>query len=147
MSSKLAVDPNTIYSRGEAAHLMGVSLTTLKQLIRSGQLVVSRPDGIRRVFIKGSSILTMLDRTTLVPSRMSGNSFKNSFFNERFAFASKYPVQSTSIGKSTGTFDTLWRRNGQSNSEALRDKRITHARRHATTVAKNTAVMRRGDTR
>jgi hypothetical protein len=63
--TKAVVEPNGIYSREETARLLGISLTTLKQLIKSGQLVVSQPVGIRRVFIKGSNILEMLDRTSL----------------------------------------------------------------------------------
>ena len=129
MSSKLAVDPNAVYSRAEAAHLLGVSLTTLKELIRSGHLVVSRPGGIRRVFIKGSSIFTMLDRTTLLPEGLSDNSFGNSLFNEPMALRSKSPFQSTPIGKSTRSSDSLWRGNGQSNILALRNKGRTDARR------------------
>jgi hypothetical protein len=35
----------------------------LKRLISSGQLAASQPAGMRRVFIKGSSILAMLDTT------------------------------------------------------------------------------------
>ena len=65
MFTKAIVEPNGIYSREETAKLLGISLTTLKQIIRSGQLVVSQPIGIRRVFIKGSSILDMIDRTSV----------------------------------------------------------------------------------
>ena len=39
------------------------SLSTLKKLIDQGYLQVSQPPGMRRVFIKGSSILHMLDQT------------------------------------------------------------------------------------
>jgi len=62
---KTPVDPDAIYSREETAQLLGISLSTLKRLYRSGQLKVSRPNGIRRMFIKGSSILEMLDRTVV----------------------------------------------------------------------------------
>ncbi|GAB4568951.1 MAG: helix-turn-helix domain-containing protein [Anaerolineae bacterium] len=58
-----AIDPNAIYSRQEAARLLGVSLSTLKKLINAGYLKVSRPPGMRRIFIKGESILAMLDAT------------------------------------------------------------------------------------
>jgi len=34
-------------------------------LIDAGLLEVSQPPGMRRIFIKGSSILEMLDKTTL----------------------------------------------------------------------------------
>ncbi|MCS6844039.1 MAG: helix-turn-helix domain-containing protein [Caldilineales bacterium] len=63
--TKLPIYENAVYSREEAAQLLGVSLSTLKRLIESGQLVVSQPAGMRRVFIKGSSILRMLDATTV----------------------------------------------------------------------------------
>ena len=59
------IDPDAVYSREEAAELLGVSLSTVKRLIAAGQLAASRPDSIRRIFIKGSSILTMLEETTL----------------------------------------------------------------------------------
>ncbi len=57
------VHPDAIYSREEAAEVLGVSLSTLKRLIAAGQLEASRPDSIRRIFIKGSSILQMLEDT------------------------------------------------------------------------------------
>jgi hypothetical protein len=44
---------------------LGVSLSTVKRLIAAGQLAASRPDSIRRIFIKGSSILQMLDETKI----------------------------------------------------------------------------------
>ena len=61
--AKDIVEPNAIYTREEAAQVLGVSLATLKRLIRAGHLVVSQPAGVRRIFIKGSSILQMLDET------------------------------------------------------------------------------------
>ena len=57
------IEANTIYSRKEAARLLGVSLSTLKKLINEGHLRVSKPPGMRRVFIKGASILAMLEAT------------------------------------------------------------------------------------
>lgn len=54
---------NAVYSREETAELLGVSLSTVKRLIASGQLTVSRPDGLRRVFITGASIIKMLEET------------------------------------------------------------------------------------
>lgn len=65
MDSKVPIHENAVYSREEAANLLGVSLSTLKRLIETGQLAVSQPAGMRRVLIKGSSILHMLDATTL----------------------------------------------------------------------------------
>lgn len=62
-SDNPAIDPNAIYSRQEAARLLGISLSTLKKLISNGHLRVSRPPGIRRIFIKGESIMAMLEAT------------------------------------------------------------------------------------
>jgi excisionase family DNA binding protein len=59
------IHSNAIYSREEAAELLGVSLSTIKRLINAGQLEASRPDTIRRVFIQGSSILKMLEETKI----------------------------------------------------------------------------------
>lgn len=59
------VHPDAIYSREEAANLLGISLSTIKRLISAGQLEASRPESIRRVFIKGSSILKMLEETRI----------------------------------------------------------------------------------
>jgi excisionase family DNA binding protein len=69
MIKREPIDPNAVYSREEAAELLGVSLSTVKRLIAAGQLMVSRPDSIRRIFIKGSSILQMLEETTLEVKR------------------------------------------------------------------------------
>jgi excisionase family DNA binding protein len=63
------INPDAVYSREEAAELLGVSLSTVKRLIAAGQLPASRPDSIRRIFIKGSSIIQMLDDTRLDPNR------------------------------------------------------------------------------
>jgi len=60
---KRSIDPDTVYSREEAAEALGISLSTLKKLINTGYLRVSQPAGIRRIFIKGESILAMLDET------------------------------------------------------------------------------------
>ncbi len=59
------IHPDAVYSREEAAELLGISLSTLKRLIAAGELEVSRPPSIRRIFIKGSSILRMLEETKL----------------------------------------------------------------------------------
>ena len=69
MLKREPIDPNAVYSREEAAELLGVSLSTVKRLISAGQLIASRPDSIRRIFIKGSSILQMLEETTLEAKR------------------------------------------------------------------------------
>ncbi len=65
MPNRQPIHPDAIYSREEAAELLGVSLSTIKRLIAAGQLQASRPDSIRRVFIKGSSILRMLEETRI----------------------------------------------------------------------------------
>lgn len=62
---KQPINPQAVYSRQEAAHLLGVSLSTLKKLIDAGHLQVSRPAGMRRIFIQGSSILAMLSETAV----------------------------------------------------------------------------------
>jgi excisionase family DNA binding protein len=56
---------DAVYSREEAAELLGVSLSTVKRLIATGTLEASRPGGLRRVFVKGSAILRMLDETRI----------------------------------------------------------------------------------
>jgi excisionase family DNA binding protein len=63
------IHADAIYSREETAELLGVSLSTIKRLIAAGQLEASRPESIRRVFIKGSSILRMLEETRIEASR------------------------------------------------------------------------------
>ncbi len=59
------INSKAVYSRQEAAELLGVSLSTLKKLIDAGYLRISRPSGVRRIFIQGSSILEMLDQTSV----------------------------------------------------------------------------------
>jgi excisionase family DNA binding protein len=62
---KVRIDPLAVYSREEAANALGVSLSTLKKLVNAGYLRVSKPANMRRVFIKGESILAMLDQTVV----------------------------------------------------------------------------------
>lgn len=62
---KLKIEPGAIYSRQEASEALGISLSTLKRLIKKGHLKVSKPNGMRRVFITGESILAMLNDTTV----------------------------------------------------------------------------------
>lgn len=65
MPKREPINPDAIYSREEAADVLGVSLSTIKRLIAAGQLEASRPESIRRIFIKGSSILSMLEDTKI----------------------------------------------------------------------------------
>jgi excisionase family DNA binding protein len=65
VSTKPAIEPNAVYSREEAAQMLGVSLSTLKRMIAAGYLKASKLDGGRRVFIRGANILTMLDKSTV----------------------------------------------------------------------------------
>jgi excisionase family DNA binding protein len=71
MVKRNGINPDAVYSRDEVAELLGVSLSTVKRLIAAGQLEASRPESIRRVFIKGSSILQMLDSTRVEAERES----------------------------------------------------------------------------
>jgi len=64
-TSKLSIDANSVYSRQEAAEALGISLSTLKRLVKNGHLRVSKPAGMRRVFITGESILAMLTNTAV----------------------------------------------------------------------------------
>jgi excisionase family DNA binding protein len=64
-TQKLHIEPGAVYSRQEAAEALGISLSTLKRLIKKGHLEVSKPSGMRRVFITGGSILEMLNSTRL----------------------------------------------------------------------------------
>jgi len=59
------IESGAVYSRQEAAQALGISLSTLKRLVKNGYLRVSKPEGMRRVFITGESILTMLDSTVV----------------------------------------------------------------------------------
>ena len=63
LKSKPTIEANAVYSRREATQALGISLSTLKKLIDAGILEVSRPPGMRRIFIKGSNILEMLEKT------------------------------------------------------------------------------------
>ena len=62
---KQLIETGAVYSRQQAAEALGISLSTLKRLIKNGHLRVSKPHGMRRVFITGESILEMLDETTV----------------------------------------------------------------------------------
>ena len=62
---KPQIESNAVYSREEAAQALGISLSTLKRLIKKGHLQVSKPDGMRRVFITGESLRAMLQDTAV----------------------------------------------------------------------------------
>lgn len=62
---RLTIEPGAVYSRQEAAEALGISLSTLKRLINKGHLKISKPSGMRRVFITGESILAMLNNTSI----------------------------------------------------------------------------------
>jgi excisionase family DNA binding protein len=64
-SLKPRIEPGAVYSRQEAAEALGISLSTLKRLVKNGHLRVSKPNGMRRVFITGESILAMLNDTII----------------------------------------------------------------------------------
>jgi excisionase family DNA binding protein len=64
-TAKPRIEPGAVYSRQEAAEALGISLSTLKRLIKKGHLRVSKPTGMRRVFITGESILSMLTETSV----------------------------------------------------------------------------------
>ncbi len=68
-NTRPGINPEAVYSREETAELLGVSLSTVKRLIAAGQLEASRPESIRRVFIKGSSILRMLETSRIAIGR------------------------------------------------------------------------------
>ncbi|MGV2436367.1 MAG UNVERIFIED_CONTAM: excisionase family DNA-binding protein [Anaerolineae bacterium] len=42
---KLKIEPGAVYSRQEAAEALGISLSTLKRLIKKGHLQASKPNG------------------------------------------------------------------------------------------------------
>ncbi len=60
---KPRIEAGRVYSRQEASEALGISLSTLKRLVKNGHLRVSKPQGMRRVFITGESIVLMLDDT------------------------------------------------------------------------------------
>lgn len=64
-NNKPLIEPGAVYSRQEASEALGISLSTLKRLISKGHLKVSKPSGMRRVFITGESILAMLNDTAV----------------------------------------------------------------------------------
>jgi excisionase family DNA binding protein len=61
------IEPLRVYSREEATDVLNISLSTVKRLIKSGQLRASQPAGMRRVFITGQAMLDFLDATQLPP--------------------------------------------------------------------------------
>jgi excisionase family DNA binding protein len=61
------IEPLRVYSREEATEVLNISLSTVKRLIKSGQLRASQPAGMRRVLITGQAMLDLLDATMLRP--------------------------------------------------------------------------------
>lgn len=98
MFAKIPIEPNAIYTRQETAQLLGISLSTLKQLIRTGQLRVSQPIGLRRVLIRGAGILEMLDRSEKADFLVDDNTPKSTWSgNSKHSQAnSKRPNQTPS---------------------------------------------------
>ena len=73
ITTKEPIVRDAIYSREEAASMLGISLSTLKRLIAAGTLRASSIPGTRRVLIRGSSILDMLDEHEHIPSEETTN--------------------------------------------------------------------------
>jgi len=69
---KPIIESNAVYSREEAAEILGISLSTVKRMIAEGHLQASRLNGGRRLFIRGANILAMLDQAT-VPNQALGD--------------------------------------------------------------------------
>ena len=61
--NKAAINPLAVYSREEAAHALGISLSTLKKWINAGDLRIIPPTRLCRIFVRGDSILALLDQT------------------------------------------------------------------------------------
>ncbi len=68
-STRPPIEPNRVYSRAEVAEILNVSLSTVKRAIASGQIRVSQPPGMRRVFITGQAILDMLEASEVDPRK------------------------------------------------------------------------------
>ena len=136
MSSKATIEPNAIYSRAEAAHLLGIGLTTLKQMIRAGHLVVSQPEGIRRVFIRGSSILEMLDRTAQQPNNLAPSLGNRASFSQENGLAPQYQIIAASSDKLTPQSGALW---NSRDTLALRSERESASRQRNATKARGGA--------
>lgn len=56
VTERPGIDVTRVYTREEAAAILGVSLSTLKRMIATGQLQIFRPHGQRRVLILGASL-------------------------------------------------------------------------------------------
>lgn len=97
MSDRPVIEANAIYTREEAAQVLGVSLSTLKYLIRAGHLAVSQPAGLRRILIKGSYILDMLDRTEREPQALANVSAKNHPVGRQTGLATSAPAHGSRL--------------------------------------------------
>lgn len=114
--SKPSVEANVIYTREEAASVLGIGLSTLKQMIRAGHLAVSQPAGIRRIFIRGSSILEMLERTTRTPDATLA-------FGKQTAATTPSPRPLPLVAGNQPA--ALWNQDECADTSALRPKRET----------------------
>ncbi|MBI3359733.1 MAG: helix-turn-helix domain-containing protein [Chloroflexi bacterium] len=61
------IDITRVYAREEAAQILGVSLSTLKRMIASGELQIYRPNGQRRVMILGASLWRLFGEPIPMP--------------------------------------------------------------------------------
>ena len=61
------INVTRVYSREEAAEILGVSLSTLKRMIANRELLVYRPNGQRRVMILGASLWRLFDEPLPLP--------------------------------------------------------------------------------
>ena len=61
------IEITRVYSREEAAEVLGVSLSTLKRMIANGELQVYKPLGQRRVMILGASLWRLFGEPLPLP--------------------------------------------------------------------------------
>jgi len=71
VTDRPAIQPTRVYSREEAAEVLGVSLSTVKRLIAEGHLKPAPLPGMRRVVITGSSLLRMLGEEMTLDSQIA----------------------------------------------------------------------------
>jgi excisionase family DNA binding protein len=115
--AKTPIEPNAIYTREETAQILGISLSTLKQLIRTGQLRVSQPMGLRRVFIRGTSILEMMEQSERQPVPLETNRLNDTYLSEHSLDSQQKPLRAkqVSLRARTGTMSKTARVVGGAN--------------------------------